>query len=206
MIRRITMFDKGPEDWEDDDEGLGSLTTSRGCLPLKALDVRAAVNGLVSEVSVRQTFYNEADDCLGFSRAQTCPKKILPSKAPQGGSCFAISVSVPPTKCFSKGKVQMSSRLRKCEVCRQWIAPERVATVPQSRLCIDHAWSIEDFGGEFKLQFYQERTPKAGSLKVNYGGIITRLVRNQNAMERLIERYEEEEFGNGVRRQPGCIV
>lgn len=95
----------------------------------------------------------------------------------------------------------MSSRLRKCEVCRRWIAPERVATVPQSRLCIDHAWSIEDFGGEFKVQFYQERTSKANSLKVNYGGIVTRLVRNQDAMQRLIDWYEEQAFGNCGRRQ-----
>ena len=114
-----------------------------------------------------------------------------------------MSVNVPSSKCFSKGKVQMSSRLRKCEVCRRWIAPERVASVPQSMLCIDHAWRIEDFGGEFKVQFYQERTSKAGSLKVNYGGIVTRLVRNQVAIERLIERYEEAEFGTGVRKQPG---
>ena len=74
---------------------------------------------------------------------------------------------------------------------------------PKACLCIDHAWRIEDFGGEFKVQFYQERTSKAGSLKVNYGGIATRLVRNQAALQRLIERYEEEEFGNGVQAQPG---
>ncbi|MCA9149916.1 MAG: hypothetical protein KDA92_11475 [Planctomycetales bacterium] len=89
----------------------------------------------------------------------------------------------------------MVSPLRKCEVCRSWIGPERVATIPRSRLCIEHARHIDSFGGEFKVQFYQERTSKAGSLKVNYGGIVTRLVRNHAAMARLIERYEEEAFG-----------
>lgn len=45
----------------DDDSGFGALATERGPLPLKALDVQARIDGLVSEVSVRQTFVNAFD-------------------------------------------------------------------------------------------------------------------------------------------------
>lgn len=38
--------------------GFGALETSRGPLPLKAMDVRAHILGLATRVRVRQTFVN----------------------------------------------------------------------------------------------------------------------------------------------------
>ena len=45
----------------DDVAGFGSLATERGHLPLKAMDVKAKVLGLVSHVTLRQTFVNTFD-------------------------------------------------------------------------------------------------------------------------------------------------
>jgi Ca-activated chloride channel family protein len=42
----------------DDEPGFGALTTARGPLPLKALDVQARLDGLLAETTVRQTFVN----------------------------------------------------------------------------------------------------------------------------------------------------
>ncbi len=42
----------------DDEPGFGALTTARGPLPLKALDVHARIDGLLAETTVRQTFVN----------------------------------------------------------------------------------------------------------------------------------------------------
>src|SRR5436309_6070648 len=42
----------------DDEPGFGALTTERGPLPLKALDVQARLDGLLAEVEVSQTFVN----------------------------------------------------------------------------------------------------------------------------------------------------
>src|SRR5215831_19108511 len=42
----------------DAEAGFGSLSTSRGQLPLAAMDVRARIDGLLSQVKVRQTFVN----------------------------------------------------------------------------------------------------------------------------------------------------
>ncbi len=41
-----------------DEPGFGALKTDRGVLPLEAMDVRARLDGLLSEVTVRQTFVN----------------------------------------------------------------------------------------------------------------------------------------------------
>jgi Ca-activated chloride channel family protein len=42
----------------DDEPGFGALSTARGPLPLKALDVQARIDGLLAETTVRQTFVN----------------------------------------------------------------------------------------------------------------------------------------------------
>src|SRR5262245_27044624 len=42
----------------DDEPGFGALSTERGPLPLKALDVLARIDGLLAEVAVTQTFVN----------------------------------------------------------------------------------------------------------------------------------------------------
>jgi Ca-activated chloride channel family protein len=48
----------------DDEPGFGCLTTSRGRLPLKAMDVRGRIDGLLSQVSLRQTFVNAMSEPL----------------------------------------------------------------------------------------------------------------------------------------------
>src|SRR5712692_9678837 len=49
---------------QDDDAGFGALATARGCLPLKAMEVNARIDGLLSEVTVCQTFMNALDTPL----------------------------------------------------------------------------------------------------------------------------------------------
>jgi Ca-activated chloride channel family protein len=44
--------------------GFGALTTERGCLPLKALDVQARINGLIARVMLTQTFVNVHAEAL----------------------------------------------------------------------------------------------------------------------------------------------
>jgi Ca-activated chloride channel family protein len=60
MTKRIkpTNFDmdRHPE------SGVGVLTTARGILPLRSLDVRAAIHGLGSKTTVCQTFVNQFDE------------------------------------------------------------------------------------------------------------------------------------------------
>jgi len=48
----------------DDQAGFGTLSTRRGHLPLTALDVQARLDGLLSEINVRQTFVNTLDEPL----------------------------------------------------------------------------------------------------------------------------------------------
>ncbi|HEV3260719.1 MAG TPA: VIT domain-containing protein, partial [Gemmataceae bacterium] len=48
----------------DDEAGFGSLATSRGHLPLKAMDVHARIDGLLAQVTVCQTFVNTLDEPL----------------------------------------------------------------------------------------------------------------------------------------------
>src|SRR6516225_7489830 len=48
----------------DDEAGFGALTTERGCLPLKALDVQARIDGLLAEMQLTQTFVNTHDIAL----------------------------------------------------------------------------------------------------------------------------------------------
>src|SRR4051812_33402606 len=45
----------------EDESGFGSLTTPRGGLPLKAMDIRGRIDGLLSQVTLRQTFANPHD-------------------------------------------------------------------------------------------------------------------------------------------------
>jgi Ca-activated chloride channel family protein len=47
-----------------DEAGFGALATPRGPLPLKAMDISARIDGLVSETSVCQTFVNTLDEPL----------------------------------------------------------------------------------------------------------------------------------------------
>jgi hypothetical protein len=92
----------------------------------------------------------------------------------------------------------MATKTRPCEICMKPIDPERCEANPQTRLCREHAEKIVKYGGEFKLITRQERTSKQGSLKLNYGGVSGRLIRNTAAIERLKDEYEmEREQKNG---------
>src|SRR5262245_27538747 len=42
----------------DDEAGFGALSTSRGNLPLQALDVQGRIDGLLAQMTLRQTFVN----------------------------------------------------------------------------------------------------------------------------------------------------
>lgn len=57
---------------------------------------------------------------------------------------------------------------RTCERCDAKIPAARVAALPGTWLCIECS---EEVGGEFVLIAKQENLGKAGSLKLNYGGV-----------------------------------
>ena len=84
--------------------------------------------------------------------------------------------------------------MRLCAVCKKEIEPERVDAIPATRLCLEHGTEIQQYGGEFKVSAEQERTSKQGSLKLNYGGISTKSVRNENALNQLLDEYEKKQF------------
>ncbi len=52
------------DDHSDIDAGFGALETSRGHLPLMSLDVEGRIDGLLSQVTVRQTFVNATGEPL----------------------------------------------------------------------------------------------------------------------------------------------
>src|SRR5271157_2060599 len=53
-----------PRAASDDEPGFGSLATAKGLLPLRAMDIQGRIDGLLSQVSVRQTFVNPLDEPL----------------------------------------------------------------------------------------------------------------------------------------------
>ena len=57
---------------------------------------------------------------------------------------------------------------RKCERCNAVIPPARVKAIPGTWLCIECS---QEVGGDFVLVATQENLGKAGSLKLNYGGV-----------------------------------
>ena len=85
----------------------------------------------------------------------------------------------------------MSTKTRPCEICRKLIEAERVEAIPKTRLCVEHARMIVKYGGEFLVTATQESLGKAGSLKRNYGGIVTRKTRNQTGIDKLRRDYRE---------------
>jgi hypothetical protein len=87
--------------------------------------------------------------------------------------------------------------MRHCEICKQPIDAERAEAIRQTRLCTVHAREIQKYGGEFIMSSSQEKTSKEGSLKKNYGGISTRLRRNERAISQLKDDYER------AKQQPG---
>ncbi|WP_422924926.1 VIT domain-containing protein [Singulisphaera sp. PoT] len=61
MTRAITIFERDGRESTEGESGFGALETSKGVLPLRALDVQARLEGLLSLVSIRQTFVNTWD-------------------------------------------------------------------------------------------------------------------------------------------------
>ena len=57
---------------------------------------------------------------------------------------------------------------RTCERCNTEIPTARVKAIPGTWLCIECS---EEVGGDFSYTATQENLGKAGSLKLNYGGI-----------------------------------
>jgi hypothetical protein len=88
------------------------------------------------------------------------------------------------------------ARTRLCEICKQPIDAERAEGLPDTRLCGEHAAEIAAYGGEFIMTAEQERTSKASSLKINYGGIATTKSRNYQALEKLRAAYERRNEDN----------
>ena len=62
----------------------------------------------------------------------------------------------------------MTTEKRTCEKCNAEIPPARVKALPGTWLCVACS---EETGGEFVLIAKQENLGKAGSLKLNYGGV-----------------------------------
>lgn len=86
------------------------------------------------------------------------------------------------------------AKSRPCEVCMKPIEPERIETLPETRLCGEHAEKIAKLGGEFIRVSSTERTSKPGSLKRNYGGVNTTTKRNQQAIEKLKDEFDEAKW------------
>jgi len=57
---------------------------------------------------------------------------------------------------------------RRCERCSTPIPAARVKAVPGTLLCFECS---EEVGGDFVYTARQENLGKAGSLKLNYGGV-----------------------------------
>jgi hypothetical protein len=62
----------------------------------------------------------------------------------------------------------MSDEQRTCERCDAVIPAERVKAIPATWLCIECS---EEVGGDFQYTATQENLGKAGSMKLNYGGV-----------------------------------
>lgn len=82
------------------------------------------------------------------------------------------------------------ARTRLCEICKRVIEDDRAEILPDTRLCAEHGQEIAAYGGEFTLTATQERTSKAGSMKLNYGSVATKKERNHQAIARLRDAYE----------------
>jgi hypothetical protein len=65
-------------------------------------------------------------------------------------------------------KPAVTDETRTCERCDAVIPPARVAAIPGTWLCIECSAEV---GGDFVYTAKQENLGKAGSLKLNYGGV-----------------------------------
>jgi ribosomal protein L37AE/L43A len=61
-----------------------------------------------------------------------------------------------------------TDEIRHCERCDQPIPQARVKALPGTWLCIDCSGEV---GGDFQYTAVQQNLGKAGSMKLNYGGV-----------------------------------
>ena len=80
------------------------------------------------------------------------------------------------------------SEERDRERCGEAIPARRLEALPNTRLCIECSQAI---GGDYVTYVIPEHTGKPGSLKRNYGGVATSKSRNQEALRRLREEFEQ---------------
>jgi ribosome-binding protein aMBF1 (putative translation factor) len=85
----------------------------------------------------------------------------------------------------------MPEKTRPCEICGQPIDPERIEVVPETRLCVEHARMIGQYGGEFLVTGTQASLGRSGSLKKNYGDVSIDKKRNTEAPRKLREAYDQ---------------
>jgi hypothetical protein len=88
----------------------------------------------------------------------------------------------------------MSAKQRFCAVCNAEIAPERIETVPETRLCTAHGEAIRKYGGEFISTGRHTSLGKPGSLKQITGDVSVERKRNDEGLARLIEDHEREQW------------
>jgi hypothetical protein len=87
---------------------------------------------------------------------------------------------------------------RGCEICKQQIDAERVANLPNTRLCKQHADEMENNkerygGGEFISIGTVEKTTKQGGFdKGGARGVKTTLVRNVEGIEKLRDDFHSK--------------
>ena len=73
-----------------------------------------------------------------------------------------------PSETTTTTTAATTEETRSCELCNAEIPAARVNALPGTWLCRDCS---EEAGGEFTYTATQENLGKAGSLKLNYGGI-----------------------------------
>ncbi|MFO0876250.1 MAG: TraR/DksA C4-type zinc finger protein [Gemmataceae bacterium] len=89
----------------------------------------------------------------------------------------------------------MSEQTRACEICGAVISAGRLEAVPETRLCIEHARQIGEYGGEFLTRGVQTSLGKGGSLKKNYGDVNVVRKRNIDGIKKLRDDYERSRNG-----------
>ncbi len=63
--------------------------------------------------------------------------------------------------------------------------------MPATRLCVQHAHEIAEYGGKFRTVVNEDVTSKHGSLKKTYGRVTTYRRRNTEALDRFRDAYQK---------------
>jgi hypothetical protein len=81
---------------------------------------------------------------------------------------LAMNPTNKPQTTTQTTQTPQTEEQRNCEVCNAVIPPARVKALPGTWLCIECSAEV---GGDFVYTAVQENLGKAGSLKLNYGGV-----------------------------------